>query len=84
MKAFLSTIGRRVLPGLLLVTSICLLVCSLFIEGRASVEAVKCRDYFSICTEGGCGGQPNWRTFEPCGIWCDPSDQYARITCQTP
>jgi hypothetical protein len=74
--------AKEAYATLLIVVSICLIIGGLAKMARA--DMVQCRSVYSVCTEGGCDAQPGWKTFAPCGIWCDPNDQFARVECQRP
>jgi len=53
-----------------------------FIQGMTSATPVKCRDYFSNCTDGGCDAAPGWKA-EGCVIRCGPAGS-EEILCAVP
>lgn len=54
----------------------------LMVEGIANAEAVKCKDYFTLCVDGGCDASPGWIA-QDCVIRCGPVGSDV-VTCLTP
>lgn len=73
---------RKVCAALLFSASFVLILFCL--AQKTQAELLACRQVYSVCTEGGCDAQPGWKTISPCGIWCDPEDNFAKITCDVP
>jgi len=74
--------GKRTAAGLCALVSLGLIICGL-VQVTQAVQ-VYCRDVYSTCTEGGCGATEDWQSYPVCGIWCNPSNQFARIICAYP
>lgn len=78
----MNRITQKSLQLFFIVAVLCTIISLFLIQGITSATEVKCKDYFTKCTDGGCDAKEGWKA-ENCKVRCGPEGSDV-IVCEVP